>query len=138
MTREEAIKILAVLTAAYPHSYKSMTEEEANGVVMVWSIQFADVPADIVFMAVNKAISSCKFPPSISEVKECLKSLYWDIQTLLVSECTREEISKETLAEYQRICDFTKQFKYGKPEPDLKGLLLNTSKQYLIERKGKF
>lgn len=131
MTQDEAIKILAVLTAAYPHSYKSMTPEEANGVVAVWSLQFADVPADIVFMAVNMAISSCKFPPSISEVKEKLKKLFWDSYTLLIQ--GSEPLDEKTRAECQRIYDHTRDFKMGKPEPNLKGLLESKSKLFLIE-----
>ena len=131
MTQNDAIKILAVLTAAYPHSYKSMTPEEANGVVAVWLLQFADVPADIVFMAVNMAISSCKFPPSICEVKEKLKKLFWDSYTLLMQ--SSEMLDEQTRAECQRIYDCTRDFKMGKPEPDLKGLLNNKSKLFLIE-----
>ena len=131
MTNDEAIKILAVLTAAYPHSYKSMTPEEANGVVAVWSLQFADVPADIVFMAVNMAISSCKFPPSISEVKEKLKNLFWESYTLLMQ--NSEPLDEPMRKECQRIYDHTRDFKMGKPEPNLKGLLESKSKLYLIE-----
>lgn len=131
MTKDESIKILAVLTAAYPHAYKSMTTEEANGVVAVWTIQFADVPADIVFMAVNMAISSCKFPPSICEVKECLKTLHWDACATLSNELSRLDESVRT--ELQRIYECTSQFRMGKPKPELKGMLLNTSKQFLLE-----
>ena len=78
MNRKEAVKILAILTAAYPNAYKHMTPDEANGVVAIWAIQFADVPADIVFMALNKAISGCKFPPSISEIKSRISAIHWD------------------------------------------------------------
>lgn len=131
MTQDEAIKILAVLTAAYPNAYKSMTAEEANGVVAVWAVQFADVPADIVFMALNVAISSCKFPPSICEVKDCLKTLYWDAQSMLMQRSI--PIDETTAAECQRICDYTSQYRTGKNVPELKGLLMNKAKQFLIE-----
>ena len=33
MTREETVKILAILKAAYPNSYKGMTKEEANATI---------------------------------------------------------------------------------------------------------
>ena len=41
MTREETIKVLAILKAAYPNAYKGMTREEAQGTVSVWAMQFA-------------------------------------------------------------------------------------------------
>lgn len=69
MTRDETIKMLAILKAAYPNSYKGMTKDEANGMIAVWTMQFADMPADIVLMALNKLISTSQFPPAISEVK---------------------------------------------------------------------
>ena len=63
MTKKEATQILAILSAAYPSSYRNMTEQEAQGTVMVWCTQFGDISAEVVMMAVNKCISSSKFPP---------------------------------------------------------------------------
>ena len=69
MTDKEAIQVLAVLKAAYPNSYKNMTTAEAAGTVNVWAIQFANVPVEVVIIAVNKLIATSTFPPAISEVK---------------------------------------------------------------------
>ena len=78
MTREEAIKVLAILKAAYPNSYRGMTKEEAHGTVAVWAAQFANMPASVVMIAVNKIISKNTFPPSINEVKDEIRGLYWE------------------------------------------------------------
>ena len=78
MTREESIKVLAILKAAYPNSYRGMTKEEAHGTVAVWAAQFAGVPASVVMIAVNKIISKNTFPPSINEVKDEIRGLYWE------------------------------------------------------------
>ena len=78
MTREEAIKVLAILKAAYPNSYRGMTKEEAHGTVAVWAAQFAGMPASVVMIAVNKIISKNTFPPSINEVKDEIRGLYWE------------------------------------------------------------
>lgn len=83
MTRQEAIKILAVLKAAYPNFYKNMTKEEAQGTISVWATQFNGMPAGVVMLAVNKLISTNTFPPSINEVKERIRSLYWEAWTML-------------------------------------------------------
>lgn len=132
MTQEQATKILAILTAAYPHSYKNMTVEEADGVVAVWMIQFADVPADIVLMAVNRAISTCKFPPSICEVKEKIRSLYWDSYTAL-NAYPEDILDEQTKAEYRRIMEITRDYKIGKPELNLDRLLMKETKKFLLE-----
>ena len=83
MTREETIKVLAILKAAYPNSYKGMTKEEANGTITIWSIQFANIPANVVMIAINKIISDSPFPPSISEVRDKIRGLYYEAQEML-------------------------------------------------------
>ena len=83
MTREETIKLLSILKAAYPNSYKGMTKEEASGTIAVWSMQFADIPANIMLIAVNKLISTSPFPPAISEVREKLRGLYYEATNML-------------------------------------------------------
>ena len=79
MTREETIKVLAILKAAYPNSYKNMTKDEANGTVMIWSMQFANTPVELVMVAINKLISKSPFPPAICEVKDKIRGMYWEI-----------------------------------------------------------
>lgn len=78
MTREEAIKMLSILKAAYPNSYKGMTKDEANGTINIWAMQFASMPFAVVQIAVNKLISTNTFPPTINEVKQKIRSLYWE------------------------------------------------------------
>lgn len=79
MTREETIKVLAIMKAAFPNSYRGMTKEEANGTVAVWTAQFANIPANVVMIAINKIISTSNFAPSINEVKQRISGLYWEI-----------------------------------------------------------
>lgn len=82
MTKDESIKILAVLKTAYPNGYKSTNEEEIIGIINLWCSQFSDIPYWLVSMAVNNCISSSKYPPSIFEVKEKIKGLYFQAQDM--------------------------------------------------------
>jgi hypothetical protein len=83
MTREETIKVLAILKAAYPNSYKNMTREEAQGTVTIWQMQFSTFPVDVVLLAINKIIASSTFPPAISEVKDKMRGMYWELWGLM-------------------------------------------------------
>lgn len=85
MTQDEAIKVLSILKAAYPNSYKGMTTKEANGTIMIWSVQFAAFPVNVVLIAINKIISYSPFPPSISEVKDQLRSMYYEAKDMLTN-----------------------------------------------------
>ncbi len=130
MTTEETTKILAILTAAYPNAYRNISAEEASCISMVWAVQFASVPADIVLMALTKAISTCKFPPTVSEVKEKLRTLHWEAYAALNNRC-KSPITQGTQKEYRRICEATEKFKCEKLEPSLDDLLIQNSKQFM-------
>lgn len=123
MTKEETLRVLAILKAAYPASYNGMTKREANGTVAVWCMQFADVPVDIVLMAVQKLISTNKFPPAISEVKDKIGSIHFEAYERLYSSLG-EFLTDEARLQYQRIYDATKDFKLAKmAEPSLGQML---------------
>lgn len=76
MTDKEAVQVLAILKAAYPNSYKGMTKEEAKGTATVWAVQFANIPVEVVLIAVNKLIATSPFPPAICDVKKKFSSIY--------------------------------------------------------------
>lgn len=78
MTKTETTQILAILKAAYPNSYKNLTADDATATVNVWAAQFANMPVGVVMIAVNKLISTNTFPPTIKEVKERIRGLYWE------------------------------------------------------------
>ena len=118
MTPKEAAQILALLTAAYPNAYKHLDEEGAATVALMWASQFSHIPYDIVFMALQKAISACKYPPTISEVKEKLGSLHWEAY-----EHMRTLKKGEAYEEYRRIYDLTENHRYNDDGPALPEML---------------
>lgn len=129
MTKKEAVQILAILKAAYPASYNNMTKEEASGTVSVWAMQFDDVPADIVMMAIHKMIATSKFPPTVAEVKDKIKSLHWEAYDSVTA--FKDMLPENVLAKCQYIYDATQNYKYGKTyEPKLNAMI--SSGQLLI------
>ena len=67
MTRDETIKLLAILKAAYPSAFRNLTRIEGEAMVGLWSSEFAPYPSDIVTAAVRRIIKKSRFLPSISE-----------------------------------------------------------------------
>ena len=132
MTKKEAAAILAILKAAYPNSYKNMTQEEAMGTISVWAVQFDDMPADIVLMAVHKAISSSPFPPAICEVKAKLSTLYWEAYSLTDNRVGNEFVTKQEKEAAERICKATQKYGYSNSlEPSLESMLHSADKLLL-------
>ena len=124
MNRKEATQVLAILKAGYPNSYKNITPEEVQGIVGVWSMQFADMSAEIVLMALNKAISTCKYPPTVAEVKEKISSIHWEAQEMIGLHYSNKSLSDESLAYYRRIYEETMPYKFSsKAEPSIVSML---------------
>lgn len=155
MTREETIKLLAILKAAYPNSYKGMTKEEANGTITVWAIQFANIPSNIVMIAINKIISDSPFPPSISEVRDKIRGLYYEAQEMLreheyateglpkFSDDPNEEpvyigtpLDAQTLATVKQIIDVTSQMRGRQNEVRLSDMLNSGGGLFIENKKG--
>lgn len=136
MTRDETFKILAILTAAYPNAYKNMTDDEVDGVVAVWAMQFATTPVEIVFLALNKAISGCKFPPTISEIKQRITALHWEAYRFIssseaYSELMEQPFESEELDQYKRIYEATKPYDMSTNELSLHTMLGSGSMKFL-------
>lgn len=124
MTKKEAVQILAILKAAYPNSYRGMSKEEATGTINIWSMQFSDMPADIVLMALNKLIASSKFPPSIAEVKNKIGELHWEAYEF---KRVQEQLGKQPPAQIQRVYELTQRYRYAKSvEPALAQMMTGT------------
>lgn len=122
MTKGDAMKVLAILQAAYQ---KNMTKEQARGTVAIWCMQFADIPLDVMLMAVNKHISTSEFFPKPSEIKKKLEAIYWEAYDAITQDSVK--LPPEALQQYQRIYDITRAYKFPKmAEPTLKQMLSNT------------
>ena len=71
MTREETIKILSSLRAAFPNGYRNMDKGDYLSTIEVWQDQFSDVNYEEVSRAVKSIIatSTSEWPPVIGAIK---------------------------------------------------------------------
>ena len=120
MTKKETAQVLAILKAAYPASYRGMTPEEATGTASVWAMQFADMPVDVVLVALQKLVATSKFPPAISEVKETLRSMHYEARQNIA---IRKMAGVSPLPAMQRIVEVTERYCYQIPEPTIHSIL---------------
>ena len=77
MTRDETLKIMAVLKATYPNFYKDMTRREGEGVVALWKDMFSKDSYKAVAAAIKAFIASDSkgFPPVVGQVKQRVTEL---------------------------------------------------------------
>ena len=125
MTAEESTKMLAILKSAYPNSFKDMTEETAMGTINTWTLHFKDISAFIVWMALNKHISTAKYPPTISEIKDRIKSLYYEsLETMALQRDGCLELDEKKSAVLKAIVDELEPYRGDKKiEPTVNELM---------------
>ena len=77
MTKEETLKILATLKAAYPMYYRGLNAHDADAVANLWAVQFREDQYKDVAVAVHSLISTRTdtYPPVIGEVKQALREV---------------------------------------------------------------
>lgn len=138
MTQKEALQILAILKAAYPNNYNHISPKEAIGIANVWITQFPDIPSQIVMMAVNKAVSTSKFPPSIADVKSKLSDIYWEAYEALAENDRSKYMNPKEEELYRRVFEITKYYKDCKNvEPRLSQLMIDYNCTQSIDRQNR-
>ena len=76
MTREESIKLLALIKVAYPTAYKDMDDATKRATVAMWHSTFQNVQYPIMELAFENFRRFSKFPPTVSEMFDEIKGLY--------------------------------------------------------------
>lgn len=132
MTQEEAIKVLAILKAAYPNSYKGMTESDAKGAAIVWHTHFANLPVEIVMMAVQKCIGESQFPPAVSEVKKKVQTLHWEASEIV--NYRPDDYPPQEVQVAKKIYESTKDYRNRVPDAPHLLEMIGTRKNPLLNK----
>lgn len=77
MNKQEAIQLLALIKVAYPTAYKDMDQASKLATVNMWAGSFPDVPYPIMEQAFNHFRMKSKFPPTVAEMVEELRGIYY-------------------------------------------------------------
>lgn len=95
MNREESIKLLALIKVAYPTAYKDMDNASKQATVNMWQTTFQETPYPIMEMAFNRFRMASKFPPTVAEMCEELRHLYW--------QATEDAVVAASLGQKERV-----------------------------------
>ena len=81
MTLEESAKLLALIKLAYPNSYKDIDKGTQLATVNLWQRAFNQVPFAVMELALDHFVKGSKFPPTIAEMCDELKSIHGEATT---------------------------------------------------------
>ena len=77
MNKEEATKFLALIKVAYPRAYRNMDNDSVIATVNMWQNTFADVPYEIMEMALDHFRKTSEFEPTVANIYKELRGLYY-------------------------------------------------------------
>ncbi len=112
MTKKEAAMLLNLIKLSYPTAYRDMNDEWKVATINMWASSFADCPYPIIEQAFNHYRMTHKFPPTVAEMVEELKKVYY--QALEGAMIHKNLGNTEELNYFRTIMAYTE--KYQRPE----------------------
>lgn len=74
MTREETKEVIIAIEQVYRNFFKSESAADAKARLNIWSVALANEPAQEVMEALVEALKVCKYPPTIADIFEQLRT----------------------------------------------------------------
>ena len=109
MNKQEAVKLLALIKIAYPTAYRDMDDASKKATVNMWHMSFPDVPYPIMEQAFNHFRMVSKFPPTVAEMVEELKRIYFEAtEGALVHKSLGNQ---EAVEQYRLVMAYTARYK---------------------------
>ena len=107
MTLEESIKLLALIKLAYPNSYKDIDKDTQIATVNMWQRAFETVSFSIMELALDHFVKASKFPPTIADIYDELKSIYFEAlqNVLILGDCEQRNLNKYIMQQTERFTE---------------------------------
>lgn len=117
MTKKEAAMLLELIKLSYPHAYRDMDDKWKLATINMWANSFPEVPYQIIEQAFNHYRMTHKFPPTVAEMVEELRHIYY--QALECANIHKNLGNEDGLNHFRAIMSCTNRYK----DPDNLGSL---------------
>ena len=74
LTKKDVLSMIGLIKANYPYAYKDISEEDMRMLHETWYRSFSRFPKEVVGVAFQKAIETCKMPPTIADLMEHIQT----------------------------------------------------------------
>lgn len=109
MNRKEAAKLLNLIKLSYPSAYRDMDDEWKLATINMWAMSFPDVPYPIIEQAFNHYRMGHKFPPTVAEMVDELRGLYY--QALEGAMIHKSLGNEELVMRFREVMAYTARYK---------------------------
>ena len=115
MNKQEATQLLALIKVAYPTAYRATDDAVNKATVNMWAMSFQDVPYPIMEQALNHFRMVSKYPPTMAEMAEELRHLYFRaVEGALIAKTLGDQ---DRVEQYRMLMSYT----YGYKDTDSLG-----------------
>ena len=112
MDKFDAAKLLELIVLSYPTAYRGMEDKWKIATINMWQMSFPDVPYPIMEQAFNHFRMVSKFPPTVAEMVEELRHIYFKAtEEALVCKALGDE---EGVRQYRAVMAYTSRYKDDK------------------------
>lgn len=108
MTRQDAAKLLSLIKLSYPAAYQHIDKETASATINMWHMTFLDLPYPIMEQAYNHYRMSHKYPPTVAEIVEELRHIYYD--ALQCAEVQKYVGRQDIINQCKLVMEYTKPY----------------------------
>ncbi len=78
MTLKDSYAVLGILKTSYPRFYAGLSDKEIDDTAALWGEMMSDTDIATVTTALKRLIATCKFPPTIAEVRESISAVTYE------------------------------------------------------------
>lgn len=103
MTQKELNQIMGLVKVNWPSAFKSLSNGEKKFLFSSWYITLRDLTASTVTLAVLQLVSSSKWPPTVAEIREKVKELYYEAEEIISSDRSWHDFFPEANPDKSRL-----------------------------------
>ena len=101
--------LLELIKLSYPTAYRDLDDNWKKATINMWAGSFPDVPYPIIEQAFNHYRMSHKFPPTVAEMVEELKKVYY--QALELANIQKMIGDKAMVEHFELVMSYTSRYK---------------------------
>lgn len=108
MTRQDTAKLLSLIKLSYPAAYRHIDKATASATISMWQMTFHNLPYPIMEQAYNRYRMTHKYPPTVAEIVEELRHIYYDAAecAMVLKHLGNQDMSNQ----YKLIMEHTKRY----------------------------
>lgn len=75
ITRKDIVSMVGLIKANYTYAYKDVDEDAMRMMIETWFVSLSRYDKQVVMIAFQKAIESCKMPPTLADILQHIKEI---------------------------------------------------------------